>query len=348
MTQELELMPLLDRFIQECEKGKYLQRNGTKLREGTIQNYRSLKVVLENFSVKHATTLTICNLLRCTQREYIREKNRWKKLYRKLTIYFYNDCSYHDNYVGNIMKLLRSLFNYLRREKGIETRDIRHLFHVCKEEIPIIVLNKEQLTFLIHDAEFEQGLKVRLKRTKDIFVLGCTTGLRVSDLFSLTRKNLEKTDDGWYIKIYSKKTGTFTRIMLPDYARIIIKKYWNKQSTLLPSLTLFTFNKYLKEIAEKAGWTFPVEKKRSKRGVIKTLKTFTTQSSHRFCDLVTSHTMRRTAITTYLTLGMPEQLVRKISGHAPGSKEFFKYVKYSDAILDQELNKVHQKFAAIS
>lgn len=35
--------------------------------------------------------------------------------------------------------------------------------------------------------------------------------------------------------------------------------------------------------------------------------------------------MRRSAITVMLGLGVPEQVVRKISGHAPGSKEFFKY-----------------------
>jgi len=36
--------------------------------------------------------------------------------------------------------------------------------------------------------------------------------------------------------------------------------------------------------------------------------------------------MRRTAITTLLIMGVPEAMVRKISGHAPGSKEFYKYV----------------------
>ncbi|MBK6987035.1 MAG: hypothetical protein IPH33_01655 [Bacteroidetes bacterium] len=51
--------------------------------------------------------------------------------------------------------------------------------------------------------------------------------------------------------------------------------------------------------------------------------------------------MRRTAITTLLNLGMPEHMVRKISGHATGSKEFFRYVQYSQSFLDQETDKVH-------
>jgi hypothetical protein len=42
---------------------------------------------------------------------------------------------------------------------------------------------------------------------------------------------------------------------------------------------------------------------------------------------------------------MPEQLVRRISGHSSTSKEFFRYVKYSEELLDLELDKAHAKFA---
>jgi hypothetical protein len=40
---------------------------------------------------------------------------------------------------------------------------------------------------------------------------------------------------------------------------------------------------------------------------------------------------------------MPEQLVRRISGHSPNSKEFFRYVKISEEILDKEISKVHSR-----
>jgi len=53
--------------------------------------------------------------------------------------------------------------------------------------------------------------------------------------------------------------------------------------------------------------------------------------------------MRRTAITTLLILGMPEPLVRKISGHAANRKEFYKYVKYSESFLDGETDRVFSK-----
>ena len=62
-------------------------------------------------------------------------------------------------------------------------------------------------------------------------------------------------------------------------------------------------------------------------------------------DHITTHTMRRTAITNMLTLGMPEHLVRKISGHAPNSKEFFRYVELSQSFIDDETDKIFNRFA---
>ncbi len=53
--------------------------------------------------------------------------------------------------------------------------------------------------------------------------------------------------------------------------------------------------------------------------------------------------MRRTVITLYLSLGMPEQLVRRISGRSPSSKEFYRYEKISEEIPDKEISKVHSK-----
>ena len=60
----------------------------------------------------------------------------------------------------------------------------------------------------------------------------------------------------------------------------------------------------------------------------------------RFCDVASTHTMRRTAISTMLCLGMSEAVVRRISGHAPGSKEFYRYVLLAQTYLDSESDKV--------
>jgi hypothetical protein len=57
--------------------------------------------------------------------------------------------------------------------------------------------------------------------------------------------------------------------------------------------------------------------------------------------------MRRTTITLLLMSGMPEYMVRKISGHAPNSVEFFKYVKYSQSFMDEQTDTAFKKIISL-
>jgi hypothetical protein len=64
-----------------------------------------------------------------------------------------------------------------------------------------------------------------------------------------------------------------------------------------------------------------------------------------FCrtPLQNIHTMRRTAITVMLSPGVREQVVRKISGHAAGSKKFYRYVSFAQTYQDPETEKMFDK-----
>lgn len=44
---------------------------------------------------------------------------------------------------------------------------------------------------------------------------------------------------------------------------------------------------------------------------------------------------------------MPEQTVRKISGHAANSTEFYKYIAYNQTYLDAETDKVFNKLSEL-
>jgi intergrase/recombinase len=97
-------------------------------------------------------------------------------------------------------------------------------------------------------------------------------------------------------------------------------------------------------LLEKAGFTHEISLTREKRGKRVEVKPKSKASrTNRFCDVASTHTMRRTAITTMLSLGMPEQIVRKISGHSPGTKEFYRYVLWAQTYQDQETEKVFEK-----
>ncbi len=232
----------------------------------------------------------------------------------------------------------------LIKERNLSVGNFHQQFYVYKEEIQILTLQPDQLQKLITDTQLENGLRPVLLKTKDILVAGCTVALRYSDLINLQKTNLRNYNQQYYLKVQSKKTKVYTDIKLPAYVVEIFKKYSSAGNRLLPYFNIVRLNIYLKELTEHLGWTNEVVKTRQKRGkaivIYKDLK----QKKHfRFCDLVSTHIMRRTAITTMLRLEMPEHLVRKISGHAPNSIEFHKYVDIAQNYLDAETDKVFAK-----
>jgi integrase len=343
MKKPVPLLPLFKQFIRDSETGKRLKKNGEKITKGSIGNYRYIYNNLKQFTIATGFELRICDATKFNKRERLSEKNYWKKFYKKFTEYLYKKGCY-DNYVGHNIKQIRTFFNYLKRDKDINTGDYQLLFYVRKEDVDILVLSPEQLKFLIHDTDFHSSLSPAMKRIKDVFVFGCTTGLRYSDIYQLTNKNFEQQNGEWYLKLKSQKTKTYSFIKLPNYAIAIYYKYRSKSSKtlLFKKVTLFIFNRSLKHIGEQAGFTDAIEMTRERQGKTKQLS----GKQLRFCDKMSSHLMRRTAITTLLILGMPEHLVRKISGHSHSSSSFNRYVHYAQAYVDTEIDKVHEKLEA--
>lgn len=343
LKTEHNLLDLLNKYILQIKKGKHLQKNGNKIKPGSQNNYNYLALLLNKFSKEKNFHLRIKTNLK-TRKEHDLEKKYWADFYKQFTDYLYFDLNHYDNYVGATIKLLKAFFNYLNTETGINTGNYYKKFFVTSEESEILVLSPERLNMLITSRELNNKLNSKLEKTKDIFVFGCTVGLRYSDLMHLTKANIEHFNNSTYLNVRSKKTQTHTKVKLPPYAIDILAKYNFKNGRLLPFYNKVLLNKNIKQLMEIAGFTEPANKIRRKRGLPYTqYRAGKRKIPYRFCDLVSTHTMRRTAITTMLSLGMKEQMVRKISGHAAGSKEFHRYVSFSQMYLDNEINSVHEK-----
>jgi integrase len=342
-VKSYELLPLFQKFIADSKSGKRLQSNGKRLANGTITNYESVYKLLFKYQEKQKEPLRFLAVNKLSQRQMLVEKNYWGKFYKKFTEYLYTECMHYDNYVGFVIKNLKVFFNYLSKSLVLPIGNFYAQFYVRKDEVPIITLLPEQLNYLIYDIPFEQLLNKRMKEVKDTFVFGCTVALRFSDLMALKQTNIRKTNDVWYLLVRSIKTKSDSQIQLPDYAIAILKKY-KKQAGgfLLPRFNNINLNKFVKKLTMLAGFTEPVTKKRERQGVVKNIgkqnealllhqkkiqqATQTTETALldlpkksksaadknlRFCDLVTTHTMRRTAITTMLCLGMPEHVEKQ-------------------------------------
>lgn len=336
---------LLNEFIRDSSSGKRLKKNGTRISAGTVTNYQYLQKHLLGFTDTATFELKIYIASNLTQSQKERAKNYYKKLYRSFTNYLYGKGHY-DNYVGLIIKTFRSFFNYLQQEKMIDIGLYHRSFFVPAEEIPIVTISKEHLQYMLYDQEYNAQLeKHKLVFIRDLFLFGCTVALRISDLLALSHKNLLVKNENYYINVKSKKTGTNTSIKLPDYAIRILKKYYRKKNkTIFPFISVGYVNKQFKKIGKLLPDDFEMIKTRQRRGKqIIVYKDQDKKKHYMLSDHITAHTMRRTGITNMLNLGMPEHLVRKISGHSANSKEFFRYVELSQSFIDEETDRVFDK-----
>ena len=205
------------------------------------------------------------------------------------------------------------------------------------------MLLPEQLNYLITNKDFENQLNPSLKRARDIVVFGCTVALRVSDLMNLKKTNIIHTENETFLVLNTQKTATEVKIPLPDYAVLIIERHKRKAGKfILPRLSVTNLNIQVKKLIEKAGWTYTLPKTINRQGKVIEIKN-PDGTSWKFHQHITAHTMRRTAITTLLIMGVPELVVRKISGHAPGSKEFYKYVSIAQDYLNKEVQTAFKK-----
>jgi integrase len=253
------LIDYFKKFISESENKKRLQKNGKQISKQTIVNYKAVLKNLLKYEELKNTKFKINIKYKYTKRNFMTEKRNYNKFYINFSEMLYKkNCT--DNYVGMLFKVLKTFFLYLNQSKGFETGIFYRQFHVIKEEIPIIVLSQEQLKFLIKDKDFEKMLSPSLLLSKDLFVVGCTIGLRFSDLLALKSKNWIIENESHYIVTLSKKTSVETRIKIPLYIVQIINKYKSQYNTLLPPMSLNKFNGDLKLLCFMAGWDYDVGK----------------------------------------------------------------------------------------
>jgi len=349
MAKELLLVPLLKSFIRDTANGKRRMNNGQRIRHQTINNYFCALKQIIAFEEYKGEPVKITINIKANRKQILKESDYWKKFYREFSDFLFEEKNCHDNFVGSIFKVLKCCFRYLKYEKHLVIQSCCEHFYVRKEEPRIIALLPEQFCFLVLDTAFEAGLNARQKRFKDLFVFGCTAAMRYSDLLNLKVKDIEYRSGNFFLVFRSLKTNTPVCIKLPEFAVDIFKKYSKRRKPhqkLFGYLSLSNFNKNIQRLSEKAGWTQRIGKYRSKNGRVLEIKT-RSKNVYRFCDLVSSHTMRRTGITMLLMLGMPEYLVRKISGHSAHSKEFFRYVHVAESYITDQIDQVHQKLLAL-
>lgn len=182
-------------------------------------------------------------------------------------------------------------------------------FKNISEESQAVALSEKELDLL---AKFDFSQSPRLERTRDLFLIGCWTGLRFSDFTRIKRENIKDN----MLTIQQQKTNEFVTIPLhPVFISI-----WEKYNGVLPSdISNRQFNDNLKDVCKEAGINERVMKSITKGGKKQT-------TVYEKWQLVSSHTARRTFATNLYKSGFPSISIMQITGHKTESS-FLKYIK---------------------
>ncbi|MGQ8335818.1 phage integrase SAM-like domain-containing protein [Sunxiuqinia sp. A32] len=218
---------------------------------------------------------------------------------------------YSKNTIASRIKNLKVFCNAASQRKIHDNISFKS-FKKQSEESFNIYLDEEELK-AIHKLDLSK--KPYLDRVRDIFLVGCWTGCRFSDLDKVTRSNIE----GDYLKIEQKKTEKRVTIPLHPVVVSILEKYEGEMPQMISNQK---FNDYIKDVCSLAKLKSKVTKSITKGGKRKS-------ETYKKWEMVSSHTARRSFATNLYKSGFPSLSIMAITGHKT-EKAFYSYIKVKE------------------
>lgn len=324
-----ELFEFIDQFIQQAEEGKHLNlQTGKPVKQTTVRTYRQTLSLLREFS----------------------DVKKWKPKFNDMNPEFHKEFvhflsreyvspesskSFKPNSVGKHITNLKTFLSNAFERKITTNQDFRMKgFKVLKEEVDSVYLNKEEIEILENISLPPNSFD---EKVRDLFVMGCHTGLRISDLKRLSEDHIRHTNNESYIEIEMLKTAKPVSIPLTEKLESLLLKYKTPSGHFFPGIHDQRVNDAIKEIAAKAD----IFKKEVIINV--TEKGLRVSKLIPKYQLITNHTARRSFATNKVLEGYPYSAIMLITGHKT-EKAFLRYVKISgyDAvkIFKQHADKI--------
>ncbi|MGH1436595.1 MAG: tyrosine-type recombinase/integrase [Lewinella sp.] len=198
-----------------------------------------------------------------------------------------NDEGYSLIYQDTCIKNLKAVCNKLV-VRGYNVNPYFRYYGRIKSPIDKVYLSQDEVKAF---AEFDD-LEDWQKRTRDLFVLHCNLGLRVSDFTRITKGWV----NGRVLTVPAqKKTEKPVTIPLNDVAINLLEKY----DYQMPFLTDPAYNRQLKIVCEAAGLNRSVEC----RGKVQ-----------RLCDVISTKAAKKTFVTYAIQMGLTPDEIEVITG----------------------------------
>lgn len=267
-------------IIQEMKDGKLLTKQKKKFSPGTIKNYEQSLAILLRFGIKEYDNITM-------------------DTYRLFIVFCNEKLKVSLNYVGQNVKIWICLLKEARRRKW-HNNDVHtdEGFKKPTENTIDIHLEDSEIDAL-YNFEIDTKKNPRWAKVRDWFIIDCYTGLRISDLKRLSKINLNKST----LMIANEKTDA--TVIIPLHPRV--KEILRRRKGFPPSCADQEINRVIKKICEKVGFDEQIIYSYTKAGK-------RVDIPYKKWEMVSNHTARRSFITNLLAAGVPNSIVKKLTG----------------------------------
>lgn len=303
------LTDYIARYTREMEDGTRLNIHKLRYGASTIKNYKGFIIQFDEFC----------------------KAKRKRYDFGDIDLKFYDDFvayftakDYSVNTIGRHVKELKIIMRAAREEGLHDNGTIEsRKFRVLTAEVENIYLTDSEIKAM---AMLDLSADKHKEIARDVFLVGCYTAQRFSDYSTINEGNIRTLENGQQvIDLKQQKTGNHVVIPVRPELQEILDKYENR----LPKSYEQKVNKYIKEVAREAGITEKIEMSYIENGEKKT-------HIVEKCDMVKTHTARRSGATNMYLAGIPTIAIMKITGHKT-EKEFMKYIKITEEQTAMEL-----------
>ncbi|WDF79562.1 phage integrase SAM-like domain-containing protein [Mucilaginibacter sp. KACC 22773] len=313
-VSKITLFDYIEKMIEDTKSGARVKPDGSGYAEDSHKPYSSAYGVLKRFATYN-------------NKKSLVFEDVTMAMYLDLKEYCYEIEKLSDNYFGAVVKFIKTAMNEAKEEK-LHTNEEHNNKRFLKIQVDVenVYLDEGQLVEL---AELDLSENTKLERVRDLFLVGCWTGLRFSDFNNIKPENIQ----GDFIEIKTQKTGELVSIPIHKTIFEIMARYKGKTvNSLPPPISNVKLNEYVKEVGEKAGFKQLVSLEKSKAGkkIILTVP---------LKDLITTHTARRAFASNMFKAGIPSIIIMGITGHTT-EKSFLNYIKVTSrekAIIMKEM-----------
>lgn len=293
---------------------------------------RTGRYIGERTQVHHRTVLK--RIKAFMQEKYIKDDFSVfdEQFARRFTDWAYTSKNYRQNTIPATFSVLKVWLNAAKAERLFDGEEYKKYVSKCAD-VDNIYLTKDEIERMYRldipslIAKGEIDAKSTIEKTRDLFVIGCWTGLRRSDINRLEKAlfDIEKGE----ITIITEKTGEKVQIPMHPFIKELYEKYDGK----FPKLTdKANTNRHLQEIGRHAKIDENIMVKENRGGKI-------ISHVYKKYQMIKMHTARRSFATNLYLDGAPTISIMKLTGHTT-EMNFLKYIK----ITKEENAEMMRKF----